>query len=261
MLKSLRDVVVRNPTRMIIAVSSALRLSTCALLVASHRLLPTWDAEVTTLAHPIASSLEPFVRWDTVHFVHIALEGYQSDQQTAFLPGLPALMRLGGEAVHRVVAGRGDVSADEIVLVGIFASAIASTAAAIILYRCRTFRDSSCATWNRADKISVLRLTLRLFPKRGDFAATTALLFLLAPSRPTLHAVPYTEPFAALFTFLGMLLFLQNQDLAAAVSWACGSAFRAQGIILGVGFFGWKWILQRVWTDGPGFSVRHLRVR
>jgi hypothetical protein len=28
-----------------------------------------------------------------VHFVHIALDGYTSDQQSAFLPGLPALRR------------------------------------------------------------------------------------------------------------------------------------------------------------------------
>lgn len=101
---------------------------------------------------------------------------------------------------------------------------------------------------------------MQVFPKRLDLASMAALLFLLAPSRPTLHGVPYTEPFAAFFTFLGMLLFLRDQDLSAALVWAAGSAFRAQGILLGFGFFGWKWILRKTWFDGPGLDGRHVRV-
>ena len=85
-------------------------------------------------------------------------------------------------------------------------------------------------------------------------------MFLLAPSRPTLHAVPYTESFAAFFTFLGMLLFSRGESFLAAVAWAMGSAFRAQGAVLGFGFFGWRYLLQDVWKDGPGFSARQVRV-
>lgn len=104
------------------------------------------------------------------------------------------------------------------------------------------------------------RLTRQLFPSRPKFAALTALMFLLAPSRPTLHAVPYTEPFAAFFTFLGMSLFSRGRSFLAAVAWAMGSAFRAQGIIIGFGFFGWRYLLEDVWKDGPGVSARQVRV-
>ena len=104
------------------------------------------------------------------------------------------------------------------------------------------------------------RLTRQLFPTRPDFAALTVIAFLLAPSRPTLHAVPYTEPFAAFFTFLGMLLFSRGRSFLAAVAWAMGSAFRAQGIVLGFGYFGWRYLLQDLWKDGPGFTARQVRV-
>lgn len=112
-----------------------------------------------------------------------------------------------------------------------------------------------------AERLSsgMYRLTRQLFPTRPDFAALATVSFLLAPSRPTLHAVPYTEPFASLFTFLGMSLFVRDQNFSASVAWAVGSLFRAQGVILGVGFFGWRYLLRGVWRDGPGFTARHIK--
>ena len=135
MLDGWQEAVQRRPVAWILAASLLLRLSTSALLVLAHLLLPTWDAEVTTLAYPISRSLDPFVRWDTVHFVHIALDGYTSDQQSAFLPGLPALMRLGGGVVHRVQHGEAGATASDVVLAGIVSSSIATTAAAVVLHR------------------------------------------------------------------------------------------------------------------------------
>ena len=66
----------------------------------------------------------------------------------------------------------------------------------------------------------------------------------------TLSAVPYTEPFAAFFTFLGMLYFVQRRWILAALVWGLGGIFRAQGILLGMGFFGWHFILSQSWTNG-----------
>ncbi|GAA6023198.1 hypothetical protein JCM8202_001024 [Rhodotorula sphaerocarpa] len=238
MLAAWQAIAQERPRTAIVAASLLLRVSTALVLAAAERVLPTWDAEVTTLAsaHALSARLEAFVRWDTVHYVQIALEGYERDQQTAFLPGLPALLRCGGQLVRRFGTGEwGGFTANDAVIAGIVATAIATTAAALALHR----------------------LTLQVFPKRLDLASMAALLFLLAPSRPTLHGVPYTEPFAAFFTFLGMLLFLRDRDWSAALVWAVGSAFRAQGILLGFGFFGWKWILRKTWFDGPGSAGRH----
>ncbi|GAA6054109.1 hypothetical protein NBRC10513_006125 [Rhodotorula toruloides] len=184
----------------------------------------------------IETLIRPFVRWDTVYFVNIALEGYTQEQRAAFMPGLPGLMRAGGEGIRWLRGGKGAASGDDVVLAGMTATAAAAIAAAVVLHR----------------------LTVRLFPRRSAFALTTALLFLLAPGRPTLHAVPYTEPFAALFTFLGMLLFYKNRDATAAVAWALGTTMRAQGVVLGLGFFGWKWVLRRTWDGTSSGRLQRL---
>lgn len=138
MLAAWQTLAQRRPRTAIVAASSLLRVSTALVLVAAERVLPTWDAEVTTLAkaHALSTRLEAFVRWDTVHYVQIALEGYERDQQTAFLPGLPALLRCGGQLVRRLKTGKwGGFTANDAVIAGIVATAIATTAAALALHR------------------------------------------------------------------------------------------------------------------------------
>ncbi|KPV74089.1 glycosyltransferase family 76 protein [Rhodotorula graminis WP1] len=213
----------QNPTGTIVRASLTLRAVTSLLLVPLGSLLPSFETDAATLSRPVAWWARPFVRWDSVHFVNIAVEGYKTEQQAAFMPGLPAIMRSGAEALHWLSRRTGPVQGDEVVLVGLLATTLATTTAALYLHR----------------------LTVITFPSRPRHALLTALLFLFAPSRPTLHGVPYTEPFAALFTFGGMLLFAQGEDTLAAAAWAAGSAFRAQGAVLGAGFFGWRWILRR----------------
>ncbi|BGP13410.1 ER membrane glycoprotein subunit of the GPI transamidase complex-like protein [Rhodosporidiobolus nylandii] len=137
------------------------------------------------------------------------------------MPGLAKGVMRGGGLALAWLRGK-KVGADEVVLAGMFGTSIATAAAAVVLHR----------------------LTLRLFPSRPpSFALLTSLLWLLAPARATLHAVPYTEPFAALCTFGGMLLFSSSasagrkrwrwgKELGAALCWAMGSLFRAQGATL-----------------------------
>ncbi|BGP34421.1 ER membrane glycoprotein subunit of the GPI transamidase complex-like protein [Rhodotorula toruloides] len=231
-----QDEALAHPIRTIVTASLALRCLTSLLLLLVFSLVPCFDASAATLSHPVSPYLQPFVRWDTVYFVNIALEGYTHEQRAAFMPGLPKLMRAGGEGIRWLRSGKGAANGDDVVLAGMAASAMATTTAAVVLHR----------------------LTVRLFSRRPAFALTTALLFLLAPGRPTLHAVPYTEPFAALFTFLGMLLFYRNRDVLAAVVWAMGTTMRAQGVVLGLGFFGWKWVLRRTWDGTPSGRLQRL---
>ncbi|GAA5836386.1 hypothetical protein JCM9279_000371 [Rhodotorula babjevae] len=227
-----------DPARTLVRASLALRAVTSLALVLLGSLLPSFETDAAALSHPVAWWVQPFVRWDSVHFVNIAVDGYTTEQQTAFMPGLPLVMRVGGEALHWFLRRRGPVQGDEVVLAGLLATTLATTAAALCLHR----------------------LTLAIFPSRPRHALPTALLFLFAPSRPTLHGVPYTEPFAALSTFGGMLLFAQGHDVRAAAAWAAGSAFRAQGALLGAGFFGWKWILRRSFDgrNSNGEAFRRL---
>ncbi|GAA5860133.1 hypothetical protein JCM8547_009195 [Rhodosporidiobolus lusitaniae] len=231
--RSLCDAALRHPARAILVTAFLLRLTTSLVVVVAGLVLPTWDAEVTVLAPSYAQELSPylspFVRWDAVHFAHVALRGYGVEERTAaFMPGLPLGVMRGGGKVLAWMGGREKVGVNEVVLAGLLGSAAATAGAAVVLHR----------------------LTLRLFPHAPPaFALLNSLLFLLAPSRPTIHAAPYTEPFSAFFTFLGMYLFSSPirglaTEAAAAVAWGVGGLFRAQGAVLGPGFFGWRYMLQ-----------------
>ena len=245
----------QHPTGTLVRASLVLRAVTSLALVLLGSLLPSFETDAAALAHPIPWWVTPFVRWDSVHFVNIAVEAYKTEQQTAFMPGLPVLMRGGGKALHWLFRRRGAVRGDEVVLVGLLATTLATTAAALCLHR-SVSRPLPRAAHLVAATLTLLShsLTLVIFPYRPRHALLTALLFLFAPSRPTLHGVPYTEPFAALSTFGGMLLFAQGHDVCAAAAWAAGSAFRAQGALLGVGFFGWRWILRRSFDGRKSYS-------
>ncbi|GAA6033138.1 hypothetical protein JCM8097_002964 [Rhodosporidiobolus ruineniae] len=222
----------RHPLRTIVGLSLLLRISTCALLLLSHSVLPTFDPSAALLDHPLHPLLQPFVRWDTVHFLNTALNpsGYGAHEQSAaFTPGISLGVLKGGGTLLAWLSRRDKAGADQAVLAGILATFVATTGASLLLYR----------------------LTFRLFPSSPrSFALLSSTLFLLAPARATLHAVPYTEPFAALFSFGGMLAYSHGHDLGAALCWAAGSGFRAQGAVLGVGFFGWKYVVRRPFRSG-----------
>ncbi|GAA5880863.1 hypothetical protein JCM1840_003303 [Sporobolomyces johnsonii] len=230
---SWRDAALRRPELAIVLTSLALRLLTSLVLVATFHLVPSFDASAAVLSPPVSPLFQPFVRWDTVYFVRIAQDGYTQEQRLAFMPGLPGIMR-GGGVLLAWLKGADRTTQEDLVLAGMLASAAATTGAALALYR----------------------LTLLLLSSTPH-ALLTALLFLLAPARAVLHAVPYTEPFAAFFTFLGMLCFARGRHLLAALVWAAGTAFRAQGVVVGVGFFGWEFVLRRGWKGGR-FSLRRL---
>lgn len=66
---------------------------------------------------------------------------------------------------------------------------------------------------------------------------TASLLYCLYPA-PSVLAVPYTEPFYALFTFTGMLAIARSQVLLATVTFVLAAAFRSNGL-LNAGFLLW----------------------
>ncbi|GAA5823527.1 hypothetical protein JCM5353_006293 [Sporobolomyces roseus] len=222
-----------RPVLSIVLLSLSLRIATSLLLVVTHFLLPPFDASAARLSSPLNPIYQPFVRWDTVYFLGIASEGYTQEQRLAFTPGLPMLLR-GGAQLVRWVRGGQEATLEDMVLAGMIGTTLATMGAAVLLYK----------------------LTLELSSSRKHSFAT-ALLFLLAPARAVLHAVPYTEPFAAFFTFAGMLAFVRHRNLFAALLFAVGSTFRAQGAMLGLGFFGWRYILEKPFQKSR-FSMQIL---
>lgn len=99
------------------------------------------------------------------------------------------------------------------------------------------------------------RLTLSLTGDRR-FALISALLFCIPPA-PVILSVAYTEPFHALFSFVGMLAVADGQPLFGAFAFAAGTAFRANGF-LNAGFLIWYLVLQR-WHNMP--SRKRVRSR
>jgi phosphatidylinositol glycan class V len=81
----------------------------------------------------------PTLRWDAVHFSSVALHGYQYEQQLAFQPGWPLIMRLSGEVVKwaKNLMGRGDhpLGPEEVALGGILVANLAFIGSSVMLYK------------------------------------------------------------------------------------------------------------------------------
>ncbi|KAG5459884.1 MAG: hypothetical protein BJ554DRAFT_8142, partial [Olpidium bornovanus] len=60
-------------------------------------LLTGRECSVSTVVGAVRRLIRPLVRWDALHFRHIAEEGYIWEHEFAFFPLLPAVMRLGAE--------------------------------------------------------------------------------------------------------------------------------------------------------------------
>lgn len=120
-----------HPIRSLIILSISIHLLTTLLLALSPSLLPSFDSSSSLL---VSARLEPFLRWDTVYFASIALHGYQHEQQLAFMPGLPGLMRVGGGLVAWLTGAK-ELGTDHVVVAGACMAMVAGIAAVVTLYQ------------------------------------------------------------------------------------------------------------------------------
>ncbi|GFZ43371.1 GPI mannosyltransferase 2 [Saitozyma sp. JCM 24511] len=214
-------------------------IRTIALLALLSRLVPlvllhlfpigTFDASASLLSPPTPSGISltplttytpPTLRWDAIHFATIALQGYTFEQQLAFQPGWPLVMRIAGDGVcwaRRLFAGLetddSSLTSNDVVLGGVIAANAAFVGATIMLYK----------------------LTSRL--ASPSFAKLTTYLYLLPPT-PAVLSSPYTEPLYALFTFTGFFLAITKRYLLSGLVLGLATSVRATGIF-GVGVLGW----------------------
>jgi phosphatidylinositol glycan class V len=76
------------------------RVVATLFIIVVANILPDHEAEgVERVQFPFSSRwtemiADPFVKWDSIHFLNIALKGYQNDYQFAFYPAYPYLLRL-----------------------------------------------------------------------------------------------------------------------------------------------------------------------
>ncbi|RKP27861.1 GPI mannosyltransferase 2 [Syncephalis pseudoplumigaleata] len=236
-----------RPLRTLARLAVASRFAVFSLALASHRYIRDYDASVDTLLGPDADAdgklLEPwlrpfasvYLRWDAFYFLHIAEEGYLFEQEHAFFPLLPLLMRWMAATVfsplHYVLSHR-----MVLLLSGIVISNVAFILAACSLYR------------------QVPHLSLAIFNDRR-FAFLSGALFCLTPSAMFMSSI-YTESIFALLSFTGMELYAHGRLWPAAAVWSLSSLARSNGIVY-AGFFVYELLIRQTRLIG----AKHLLMR
>lgn len=238
--------------RILSLLSIASVLCTVALLYLADR-LPLFDSSPNVLlprtnidhgSSPIApntstlvaSFARPLLRWDAIHFVHIAQEGYVYEHEWAFLPGASLVMQ--GATKVGEITGLLSPGAEHRISHLLVGGALASL-------NCRT-------------TIVLYDLTLHHF-KSPSMAFLTSLLSLLPSSPATLLFTVYNEPFITYFSYRGnifvsryehaftlarpgMLYCARSQWFLATISFTLAALFRSNGVMLCVyvlwGLFG-----------------------
>jgi phosphatidylinositol glycan class V len=182
-----------------------------------------WDYDTSTHLHDtsIISANSSFfwklLRWDAVFFLDIASNGYRLEQQFAFFPGFPILMRL--------------VAA---FIIDPFNQLPKETSC----YLAGLLISNTCfclAAWTLVQ----LAHALSLSPKSSFIAG---LLFCISPASVFLSSC-YTESLFAYLSFQGMLYYVERKPWKAAFVWACSSFVRSNGIVY-AGFFVWSSLQQ-----------------
>ncbi|KAF9110577.1 hypothetical protein BGX27_006156 [Mortierella sp. AM989] len=194
------------------------RLVIWVLAVVSHTLIQDYDSALE-LVLPIDTPSQQFfksifgvfLRWDSFYFVHIAEKGYIFEQEHAFFPLVPALMRLISKTILAPFGAFLSYK-QQLVLAGVLIANVSFIAASVQLYH----------------------LTNTLF-KREKFAFLSAMLYVLTPSGIFMSAI-YTESLFAALSFTGMRLAANKQYLLAAFVWSISCMARSNGTLY-AGFF------------------------
>jgi hypothetical protein len=147
----------RHPCLFIFLTALALRLCTALLL----HLCNTFQGEPFDSSHLLASPLDgedsttpqsrshstlstATLRWDAIHFVSIARDGYVWEQQLAFQPGWPLVLRIGSRVLRGTRAACHGVDVDwwsgvlgvgEIAQVGQVLASVSYAGAVVMLYK------------------------------------------------------------------------------------------------------------------------------
>jgi phosphatidylinositol glycan class V len=156
--------------------------------------------------YDLSSPRYSFLKWDAVYFVAIAKRGYLVENELAFYPGFPILIR----AVSAVTR----LSCE---LVSLVLPSIFYVLSSIVLYR----------------------LTTRVF-NSSEFAYRTSLFWCISPISVFSFA-PYTESLFAFCSFLGMLTWLQSKLFFTVICFVSAAAVRSNGVFLS-GFFCWSFL-------------------
>lgn len=144
------------------------------VLAAYASSLPLFDASPKLYNLPRWAA--PFLRWDAIHFLHIAEHGHLYEHEWAFFPGVPLAMRSFGKYIQLLT---GFQKTPSLLLGG-----------ATLVIAC----DSTRTLYD----LSLYQL------QSHDLAYLASLLSLIPTSPATLQFAPYTEPFFTYLSYKGV---------------------------------------------------------
>ena len=81
-----------SDSQLVLLCAVSARLLTVSSLLLLPQFTPAWDDAASAVLDPEYLWLQGFLRWDTLYFEKIARNGYQLENEFAFMPGLPWLM-------------------------------------------------------------------------------------------------------------------------------------------------------------------------
>lgn len=189
------------------------RLITIVWCIISGWIIPDHEAQgVETLLIEYSSQLSatllsPFVKWDAIHFLKVASEGFQKEHQLVFFPLYPFLMRLVGRIVDSTPLATHFTHLESII-VGSLVMNIAAFVAALMILKRLLPRIASGAS--------------------KDVAELALLMFMFNPAGIFFTSI-YTESMFALLSWTGFHLFANDYDLLSAVPFLVASLLRSNG--------------------------------
>ncbi|WWC86193.1 uncharacterized protein L201_001066 [Kwoniella dendrophila CBS 6074] len=199
----------RSPIAFIAVSAVAIRLIHITILHILSRLIPPFDSSHTLFLDDTintgrgTNSIIPGLRWDSIHFLSIAKDGYQWEQQLAFQPLLLGILRILGGCLSWL-KGR-ELNVQDIVFSGMIFNSFVWVGSCVSLYN----------------------LTFHLYSTK--FALLTTILYMIPPT--PVPSLPYTEPLYAFTTFSGIyFLIVKKHYLLSGLTFAVATATRATGI-------------------------------
>lgn len=212
----------------IVGYAVASRLLAVVLGVASNAIIGDYDVSAETVLplHTRGSYFVPILRrlakaslrWDSFYFVHIADAGYVYEQEHAFFPLLPMLMR----GLSMLIGG-GDIAQHYQTLALVVSGLVISNAAFVLA--ASTLYQLGCATL-----------------RNERLAYVSALLFVAGPANAFMSA-GYTESLFAWLVFRALLLVSRRQHLQASLWLGVASLCRSTGLLY-AGFIVWDLMVE-----------------
>ena len=151
-----------------------------------------------TRDYDLSNSNSTFIKWDSVYFVDIAKNGYTFENELAFFPGFPLLIRF----IYKITFG--------IVSIQIISQIIPSI---FYVLNCLVLYD----------------LTISVgFSQQSAYR--TSLFWCISPISIFTFA-PYTESLFSFLSFFGMLMTTKNHYFISFISFFLASGVRSNGFI------------------------------